>query len=156
MVKVKEDPPMAEPKPSASSSNNSTFTRKPRHPNYVHYHPPLHHFPFHHYCYYSTPENSDPNRCTNGVGTSTPAKFYFGPGFEPQIDPSSYGAGPSRANQGNEHVVLFHVNPGVVISLQVGNHMEVLTGEFYFGNMNTFLLFKCSFDSGQRQNLNTV
>lgn len=118
---------MAEPKPSASTSHN-TYSRKPR--NHVHYHPLTHHLPFAHYCYYSTPDTSESVQCSNGVNQGAPAKFYFGPGFEPQIDPSVYGAGPSRIGQGNEHVVLFHVNPGVVISLQVGNHMEVLTGEF--------------------------
>lgn len=140
MVKVKEEP-MAEASASTSSSNPSSssgFGRKPRFggAGHVHYHPPVLHFPYHHYCYYSTPEGAPAPPSTTDPRNG-PAKFYFGPGFEPHqmeggVQGQPFGAGPSRTQQNNEHIVLFHVNPGVVISLQIGNHRDVLTGKKFF------------------------
>lgn len=129
MVKVKDEPAMTEPKPaSTSQQNNNLYGRKPRNNNghSHHFHPPFYHFPHYHYCSYST-EPVDAS--ANG---GAPAKFCFGPGFEPQTHSSGgrYGAGPSQA-QNNEYVVLLHVNPGVTISFQMGDNVEILRGEFY-------------------------
>ncbi|KAG8271060.1 hypothetical protein J6590_070387 [Homalodisca vitripennis] len=45
--------------------------------------------------------------------TPTPATFHFGPGFEPQTSPQ-------------QHVVYFHVNPGVTVSFQTGDNVQVI------------------------------
>ncbi|CAG9863441.1 unnamed protein product [Phyllotreta striolata] len=126
MVKVKDEPPMAEsnsaPSPHASSatSNNQAppanfYPRKPRpHPHH-HHHPPFQHYPP---CSYSS-ESAE----GGANGAASPAKFYFGPGFEPQ----QQFPGPSQG-QGSEYVVFFHVNPGVTISFQMGESLEILRG----------------------------
>lgn len=142
MVKVRDEPSMAEPRPTATTATTtanangtaSTVTphqfsnsRKP--PRNPHYHPhSFYHFPtyYHHHCTYPA-EGAE----VNGAGSaSSPAKFYFGPGFEPQQQGGGrYGAGPSQT-QNNEHIVFFHVNPGVTISFQFGDNMEVLRGKW--------------------------
>lgn len=146
MVKVK-DGPMAEAKPAptvttttttqsstinnnnnATNSNSTTHThiRKPRSHNHTHHiHPTLHHYTYlHHHCTHPA-ENAETINGSNGAGS--PAKFYFGPGFEPQIS-SNYCPGPSQ-NQNSEYVVLFHVNPGVTIRFQMGDSLEILQGK---------------------------
>ncbi|KAF5275699.1 hypothetical protein FQA39_LY06811 [Lamprigera yunnana] len=126
MVKVEEDSAMAEPKPANGAAVHSTSTtRKTRHHNHSHHLTsyPLAHVPYHYYHYSYSSENSE--NITNGA--TSPAKFYFGPGFEPQSTISNtYGAGPSQGQNGSEYVVLFHVNPGVTISFQIGDSFEVL------------------------------
>uniref|UniRef100_A0A6P7GH73 Uncharacterized protein LOC114338097 n=1 Tax=Diabrotica virgifera virgifera TaxID=50390 RepID=A0A6P7GH73_DIAVI len=131
MVKVKDEPPMAEPnsapnhRTSSASTNNPPSTyypRKPRPHSHHHHHPPFQHYTHFHPCSYS-PENAEASN-----GATSPAKFYFGPGFEPQQQmPGGGFPGPSQT-QGNEYIVLFHVNPGVTINLQLGENLEVLTG----------------------------
>ena len=149
MVKVK-DGPMAEAKPAtttqsstinnnnATNSNNTTHShiRKPRNHNHTHHiHQTLHHYTyFHHHCTHPT-ENAETNG-SNGAGS--PAKFYFGPGFEPQISSGNYCAGPSSQNN-SEYVVLFHVHPGVTIRFQIGDSLEILRGKnlaFYLCDNN--------------------
>ncbi|KAL9708526.1 hypothetical protein quinque_012044 [Culex quinquefasciatus] len=49
--------------------------------------------------------------------------FHFGPGFEPQTRPYC----PAHS-QPSEHVVLFHVNPGVSVTFQIGNSREIIRG----------------------------
>ncbi|KAI5705089.1 hypothetical protein M8J75_011815 [Diaphorina citri] len=44
---------------------------------------------------------------------SSPATFHFGQGFEPQTSPQ-------------QHVVHFHVNPGVTVSFQMGDNVQVI------------------------------
>uniref|UniRef100_A0A8D9EJY1 Fibronectin type III domain-containing protein 3B n=1 Tax=Cacopsylla melanoneura TaxID=428564 RepID=A0A8D9EJY1_9HEMI len=46
---------------------------------------------------------------------SAPATFHFGQGFEPQTSPQ-------------QHVVHFHVNPGVTVSFQMGDNVQVIKG----------------------------
>ncbi|XP_026676097.1 uncharacterized protein LOC103504830 [Diaphorina citri] len=46
---------------------------------------------------------------------SSPATFHFGQGFEPQTSPQ-------------QHVVHFHVNPGVTVSFQMGDNVQVIKG----------------------------
>ncbi|KAK4880028.1 hypothetical protein RN001_008174 [Aquatica leii] len=126
MVKVKDDSAMAEPKPAnAAIHHQTTSTRKPHH-NHSHHHPPYPHahIPYYYHFSYSS-ENTE-----NGTnGAATPATFYFGPGFEPQSQlRNTYGAGPSQGQNGSEYIVLFHVNPGVTISFQIGDSFEVLRG----------------------------
>lgn len=54
---------------------------------------------------------------SNGAAaTPTPATFHFGPGFEPQTS-------------SQQHVVYFHVNPGVTVSFQTGDNVQVIKGE---------------------------
>lgn len=139
MVKVKDEPAMAEPnsatspKPSNTSNSNSTSSysvrkTRPHTHSHHHHHPPFQHYTFYHQCSY--PSESADGSSANG--TSSPARFYFGPGFEPQqqIAGGGYGPGPSQ-NQGNEYVVFFHVNPGVTISFQMGDNLEILRGELF-------------------------
>lgn len=124
MVKVKEEPAMAEPNPAAQASNSGPLPRKQRphpHPHH-HAHAPPPPFPhYHQYCTYAA------DAAVDGA-SSSPAKFYFGPGFEPQQQGGQYGPGPSQQN--GEYVVFFHVNPGVTISFQMGDNLEVLRGEW--------------------------
>lgn len=54
--------------------------------------------------------------------------FHFGPGFEPQT--RHYCPTHSQGPQPSEHVVFFHVNPGVSVSFQVGASREIVRGEF--------------------------
>lgn len=139
MVKVK-DGLMAEAKPVTTTTSTTTTTttttsstihnnntthshvRKPRIHNHTHHiHQTLHHYTyFHHHCTHPTGDNVE----TNG----SPAKFYFGPGFEPQLSSGNYCAGPSNQNN-SEYVVLFHVNPGVTIRFQIGDSLEILRGK---------------------------
>ncbi|KAL1123954.1 hypothetical protein AAG570_001724 [Ranatra chinensis] len=50
------------------------------------------------------------------TGGGAPATFHFGSGFEPQTSP-------------HQHVVYFHVNPGVTVSFQMGDTVQVIKGE---------------------------
>lgn len=52
----------------------------------------------------------------SGAPTASPATFHFGPGFEPQTSPQ-------------QHVVYFHVNPGVTVSFQTGDNVQVIKGK---------------------------
>jgi hypothetical protein len=66
------------------------------------------------------------------------ATFHFGPGFEPQQQISQYPGGntgaaaaSSGSNSGcpsQQHVVHFHVNPGVTVSFQMGDNVQVIKG----------------------------
>ncbi|XP_075212988.1 miles to go isoform X2 [Lycorma delicatula] len=52
---------------------------------------------------------------TAAAASPSPATFHFGPGFEPQTSPQ-------------QHVVYFHVNPGVTVSFQMGDNVQVIKG----------------------------
>ncbi|KAG5900609.1 hypothetical protein JTB14_017461 [Gonioctena quinquepunctata] len=113
---------------TSSTASSNYYPRKSRpHPHH-HHHPPFQHFTHYHHCTYPA-ENVDGAGGTNN-GATSPAKFYFGPGFEPQqqIPGGGYGPGPSQG-RGNEYVVFFHVNPGVTISFQMGENLEILRGK---------------------------
>jgi hypothetical protein len=67
------------------------------------------------------------------------ATFHFGPGFELQQQISQYAscgnAGAAVASSGSnpccpsqQHVVHFHVNPGVTVSFQMGDNVQVIKG----------------------------
>lgn len=51
--------------------------------------------------------------------------FHFGPGFEPRTMCPAHN--PPQNN--TEHVVLFHVSPGVSVTFQVGGKHEVVRGK---------------------------
>lgn len=130
MVKVKEDAAMAEPKPSPADLHPHSLAHKPHrhhhHQNHPHIHAHFTHFPYYYHYSYPT-ESAD---ATRSNGATSPAKFFFGPGFEPQTQPpNNIRAGPSQAQNGSEYVVLFHVNPGVTISFQMGDTFEILRGK---------------------------
>lgn len=124
MVKVKDEAEMAEakPQPQPPPTQNHPPTQQSQRKNRFHAYPHHHHHlaPFqhfyHHQCTYM-------GELVEGNGAASPAKFNFGPGFEPQSQ-------PALAQSQNEYVVLFHVNPGVTINLQIGDNLEILTGEF--------------------------
>lgn len=125
--------------------------------NLIHIHnvqnPPIHYFIHHHHCPFPPPQCAD--RCNGGVANlngentggasprnggvasngstnSTPAKFYFGPGFEPQR--AGFYEPPGRPVQGRkreEYIVNFHVNPGVNVNLMMRDgSVEILRGKF--------------------------
>lgn len=123
---------MAEPKPAAPANfhpSHKPHRHHHHHANHAHIH--THHFPHHfpYYYHYSYPTESAEAARSNGA--TSPAKFFFGPGFEPQTQSPAGGfrAGPSPGHNGSEYVVLFHVNPGVTISFQMGDNFEILRGE---------------------------
>lgn len=64
--------------------------------------------------------------------------FHFGPGFEIQTRP--YCPTHSQGPQPHEHVVFFHVNPGVSVTFQIGGNREVIRGEFFFFFFLIFLM----------------
>lgn len=135
MVKVKDDAAMAEPKPAPFARKNT------RHHSHLIHHPPFFHYPYH-TCSYAATEataggtSSDSNSTSTGgsgggasSSSPSPASFYIGPGFQPQSQmQNSYGAGPSQTHN-SEHIVYFHVNPGVTINFQIGDNMQVLRGK---------------------------
>lgn len=51
--------------------------------------------------------------------------FNFGPGFEPPSRPYC----PTHEPQTQEHVVMFHVHPGVSVSFQIGGNQEIVRGK---------------------------
>lgn len=53
--------------------------------------------------------------------------FHFGPGFEHQHYCPTHSQGP----QPHEHVVFFHVNPGVSVTFQIAGNREVIRGKFF-------------------------
>lgn len=51
--------------------------------------------------------------------------FHFGPGFEHQHYCPTHSQGP----QPQEHVVFFHINPGVSVTFQIGGNREIIRGK---------------------------
>lgn len=122
--------------------------------NLIHVHnvqnPPVHYFIHHHHCPFPPPQCAEmcsgglangrnggaTSKCVDGSTNQQPAKFYFGPGFEPQ---RSGAYDPGRAVQGREreqYIVNFHVNPGVNVNLMMRDgSVEVLRGK------NRFVLY---------------
>jgi hypothetical protein len=125
-------------KPSHNSNNLSSSSS-----NHLHHSP---HQYFHHYHHHwSYPASNLASSSVVGgsaasAGTSVAAAtFHFGPGFEPQQQISRYtsgsnvgtaagssGSSPGCASQ--QHVVHFHVNPGVTVSFQMGDNVQVIKG----------------------------
>ncbi|GLH05004.1 Uncharacterized protein GBIM_10642 [Gryllus bimaculatus] len=59
-----------------------------------------------------------------------PATFHIGPGFEPQQRHGRPASPPPQPPQPPaQHVVHFHVNPGVTVSFQMGEHVQVIKGD---------------------------
>lgn len=52
--------------------------------------------------------------------------FQFGPGFEPPSRPYC----PTHEPQPQEHLVMFHVHPGVSVSFQIGGNQEIVRGKW--------------------------
>ncbi|XP_066143269.1 fibronectin type-III domain-containing protein 3A isoform X2 [Euwallacea fornicatus] len=113
--------------------------------NLIHVHnlqsPPVHYFIHHHHCPFPPPQCAE--MCSGGVangrnGGATskdssanqqPAKFYFGPGFEPQRAGFYEQGRPVPGRKREEYVVNFHVNPGVNVNLMMRDgSVEVLRG----------------------------
>lgn len=70
-----------------------------------------------------------PTTCQTGVGPQWPIVdpvFHFGPGFEHQHYCPTHSQGP----QPHEHVVFFHVNPGVSVTFQISGNREIIRGKF--------------------------
>lgn len=62
------------------------------------------------------------------AATTTEPVFHFGPGFEPrQVCPTHNPTNTSQSNS-PEHVVFFHVSPGVSVTFQVAGNREVVRG----------------------------
>lgn len=66
--------------------------------------------------------------------------FHFGPGFEKQNYCPTHSQGP----QPPEHVVFFHVSPGVSVTFQIAGNREIIRGELFRSNSNLFP-FHCFF-----------
>ncbi|EEB11869.1 hypothetical protein Phum_PHUM137690 [Pediculus humanus corporis] len=65
-----------------------------------------------------------------GTSSSTPT-IRFPPGFEPQGAVCGRFPGSTVSNEGlQQHVVDFHVYPGVTISLQMGENVQVFKAYF--------------------------
>lgn len=142
---------------SSSNNNNNNHQHSSHHYHHHHLHHHHHHqqqqqhplYQRYHLSHCTTGEVLDGSNSNNG--STSPAKFCLGPGFEPQTQQSAtsggnnnnnnFGAGPSQS-QNNEHVVFFHVNPGVSISLQIGDNIQVLSGKSFFCFSYSLLDFK--------------
>lgn len=61
--------------------------------------------------------------------------FHFGPGFEHQHYCPTHSQGP----QPHEHVVFFHINPGVSVTFQIGGNREIIRGMSNFFSIIFFL-----------------
>ena len=126
-----------------SSSSSSSSCSSSSSSNHLHHSP---HQYFHHYHHHwSYPASNLASSSVVG-GTPSPAgssvtaaTFHFGPGFEPQQQisryPSGSNAGSAAASSGSnpgcpsqQHVVHFHVNPGVTVSFQMGDNVQVIKG----------------------------
>lgn len=63
--------------------------------------------------------------------------FHFGPGFEhPRYCPT-HPQGPPP----HEHIVFFHVNPGVSVTFQISGNPEVIRGKFKHFSQLFFSIF---------------
>ncbi|KAK9869631.1 hypothetical protein WA026_003376 [Henosepilachna vigintioctopunctata] len=137
MVKVRDEP---EIEPQNGSRKfpliqqplpmNSNPLKACNNQNHLHQHRIYHHYTYYHH--YSI-NQSETDVLSSGSGDSAAPKFYFGPGFEPQASGTGGCAVHDQARPGNdpknqEYVVLFHVNPGVTISFQIGDTTEILRG----------------------------
>lgn len=69
------------------------------------------------------PANAPPTAPAGAAWPIVEPVFHFGPGFEPQTRPYC----PAHP-QPSEHVVLFHVSPGVSVTFQIGNNREIIRG----------------------------
>lgn len=78
------------------------------------------------------PANLAAATTTQAAGAAWPLAepvFHFGPGFEPrQVCPQHGTSTTSQANN-PEHLVFFHVSPGVSVTFQVAGNREVVRGE---------------------------
>lgn len=134
MVKVQDEDMTAEPRQAqsapvrssstntTSNNNNSRSNQNGKSASQTHYHH-FHSFP------------------SPGGSGATPT-IRFPPGFEPQGAVCGRFPGSNVSAEGlQQHVVDFHVYPGVTISLQMGEHVQVFKGriniffsfEFYLG-----------------------
>lgn len=119
---------------SSSSNSNSNHLHHSPHQYFHHYH--------HHWSYPASnlASSSVVGGAPSPAGSNvTAATFHFGPGFEPQQQisryPSGSNAGSTAASSGSnpgcpsqQHVVHFHVNPGVTVSFQMGDNVQVIKG----------------------------
>ena len=127
---------------SSTSSSNNHLLHSP-HQYFHHYH--------HHWSYPASnlASSSVVGGAPSPAGSSvTAATFHFGPGFEPQQQisryPSGSNAGSAAASSGSnpgcpsqQHVVHFHVNPGVTVSFQMGDNVQVIKGRRCLGIRNS-------------------
>lgn len=59
----------------------------------------------------------------------TEPAFHFGPGFEPRQIGQQHGTSNTSQTSNSEHVVFFHVSPGVSVTFQVAGNREVVRGK---------------------------
>lgn len=127
--------------------------------NLIHIHnvhtPPVHYFVHHHHCPFPPPQCADlcrteaPPRVPGGAMGSNeqaPARFYFGPGFEPQRGGFYEPPGRPQGRKREEYVVNFHVNPGVNVNLMMRDgSVEILRGTFcVFTKVSSSSFWRCS------------
>lgn len=123
MVKVQEEDMTAEPRQAQSASlrtsttnSNVTSSIRSNHNGKLACQTQFHHF-------HSFPPA--------GTSTSTPT-IRFPPGFEPQGAVCNRFPGSNVSPEGlHQHVVDFHVYPGVTISLQMGENVQVFKGKLF-------------------------
>ncbi|XP_022188761.2 fibronectin type-III domain-containing protein 3A isoform X2 [Nilaparvata lugens] len=68
-----------------------------------------------HFHYHWSYPSAPPVPAPPPASPPSPATIHFGPGFEPQTSPQ-------------QHVVYFHVNPGVTVSFQTGDNVQNIKG----------------------------
>ncbi|XP_069690323.1 uncharacterized protein [Periplaneta americana] len=129
MVKVHDEDTMAEPRQASTSSRHPQYRNgKSAHNTNNHLHHPHFHHYHHHWSYPAS--NLASSSASSSTGTAT---FHFGPGFEPRY-PSGGSAGAAASSStttggaSQQHVVHFHVNPGVTVSFQMGDNVQVIKG----------------------------
>jgi hypothetical protein len=153
MVKVHDEDMMAESRQATSATMSAGAAAvNSRHSQYRngkssgsssnHPHQHFHHY-HHHWSFPASnlASSSVPGGTPSSAGTNVAAAtFHFGPGFEPQQQisryPSGGNAGAAAASSGSnpgcpsqQHVVHFHVNPGVTVSFQMGDNVQVIKGK---------------------------
>lgn len=81
-----------------------------------------------------------------GSNEQAPARFYFGPGFEPQRGGFYEPPGRPQGRKREEYVVNFHVNPGVNVNLMMRDgSVEILRGTFcVFTKVSSSSFWRCS------------
>jgi hypothetical protein len=172
MVKVHDEDMMAEARQatavtpsggaSAANSRHSQYRngKSPHSSNHLHHSP--HHFHHYHHHWSYPASNLASSSVVGGspscvAGSLAAATFHFGPGFEPQQQISQYpsggSAGAAAASSGSnpdcpsqQHVVHFHVNPGVTVSFQMGDNVQVIKGREWHPVLK--LLFDVIAESG--------
>lgn len=104
-------PPPQQPPPQPQPQTNTVFVSTGRA------------FPHHHI------HSIGPAQVPPGAGQWPMVEpvFHFGPGFEKQNYCPTHSQGP----QPPEHVVFFHVSPGVSVTFQIAGNREIIRGKSF-------------------------